>query len=260
MLEFRFLTRYNQVGGRAYSAPIFENSLNLVKQAEVAHMESFMCRGAKLLIVIALLGLAGCWDGKDQNLIEYSDGIDFSRSYPVLKGVEATANVNLREKPNTNSRIIATIPAGAVAEARSLRHTDGWFHVMYEGDAGWVHGKYLRLGQGLDRLGPVKRGVGYGLKYAFPEGAWWKKILGVLGGLLIGVIAGLIGLNGDKGFFIVFSASWTYFLLKNMYIVRDVYGDAFGVGNLLGLSLVVTGFTFISSWISTGIVVSLKES
>ena len=59
------------------------------------------------------------------------------------KGV-TTANLNLRVKASTSSKIITTIPKGKTIEIVEKLNS-GWYKVNYNGKTGYVSSKYVRL-------------------------------------------------------------------------------------------------------------------
>jgi uncharacterized protein YgiM (DUF1202 family) len=54
----------------------------------------------------------------------------------------ASANLNLREKPNTDSGIIVVIPRGTEIKVDNY-DTDTWILISHQGNIGYVHSKYL---------------------------------------------------------------------------------------------------------------------
>src|SRR5689334_109028 len=56
-----------------------------------------------------------------------------------------SAEVNLRDSPNTTARILALIPKGTVVEATSC--TNGWCVVSWNGQQGYVISRNLGLAQ-----------------------------------------------------------------------------------------------------------------
>jgi len=55
----------------------------------------------------------------------------------------ATAAVNLREQPNTGSKVITVVPAGAVVADYDLVLSNGFRSVEYKGKTGWISNAYL---------------------------------------------------------------------------------------------------------------------
>lgn len=55
-----------------------------------------------------------------------------------------TAAVNLREQPNTSSKVIVVVPAGAVVADYDLVLSNGFRGVEYKGKTGWISNAYLK--------------------------------------------------------------------------------------------------------------------
>lgn len=51
-------------------------------------------------------------------------------------------NLNLRAEPDANAELLLTIPYSTVIEADAV-NDDGWWHVRYNGQTGWVNGEYV---------------------------------------------------------------------------------------------------------------------
>lgn len=56
--------------------------------------------------------------------------------------VKTTANLNLRQSPNTTSRILLTVPRGTVLVPQAGA-ANGWYKVTYKKLTGWVSGHYV---------------------------------------------------------------------------------------------------------------------
>ena len=73
--------------------------------------------------------------------------------------LKATANLNLREQPNTSAKVIVVIPKGAKVALVSEKAKSGVRHVDYHGATGWVSGDYLILAaspEGTSWVGTAK--------------------------------------------------------------------------------------------------------
>ncbi|NPA52469.1 MAG: AAA family ATPase [Aquificae bacterium] len=87
---------------------------------------------------------------KKEEIKEATEPTETKETQPV----EATINVsllNIREKPNTNSRILAVVPKGYKVKIIEERE-DGWVKIIYYSKSqgreiiGWVNKKYLSIG------------------------------------------------------------------------------------------------------------------
>ncbi len=61
-------------------------------------------------------------------------------------------NLNLRNLPTTEgSTVLVSIPFGASVLSDGVTG-DGWYHVSYDGNSGWISGDYVTAGMGCDAL------------------------------------------------------------------------------------------------------------
>lgn len=72
-------------------------------------------------------------------------GIPFVDAQPIRTGTVhmASGNLNIRERPNTNSDIIGTIPNGANLEV--LGQTNDWYVVRYNGITGYASSEFIKV-------------------------------------------------------------------------------------------------------------------
>ena len=68
-----------------------------------------------------------------------------SESIPVGTALHATTAVSMREGPATSDTRIRTIPNAASVKVVVAAPQNGFYHVSYDGDDGWVFGRYLTL-------------------------------------------------------------------------------------------------------------------
>lgn len=56
-----------------------------------------------------------------------------------------TANLNLRSSPTVGENIIQVIPKGTTFSVDNAKlRDDGWIHLDYKGNSGYVHSRYLK--------------------------------------------------------------------------------------------------------------------
>jgi len=79
-----------------------------------------------------------------ESLCDYF-GIPFINAGPVKMGTVTAggSNLNIREFPSVNSRVIGTIPDGS--NVIVYGKTDGWYVIFYQGVTGYVSDKFLSV-------------------------------------------------------------------------------------------------------------------
>lgn len=58
--------------------------------------------------------------------------------------LETTADLNLREGPDTTFAVIVVIPTGTKVTVKTTSGADGWVHVDYDGTVGYASKMYLQ--------------------------------------------------------------------------------------------------------------------
>src|SRR4051794_5860322 len=95
------------------------------------------------LFVALLATVAGCAATTD-------GGDDATTDIARLSEGDATVNVdalNLREQPNTSSRVLAVMPNGARVHVKGDGQQDGFVPVTYGEQEGWAWAEYLTPSQ-----------------------------------------------------------------------------------------------------------------
>ena len=82
-----------------------------------------------------------------------------SSQQPMVYSVSADGFLNIREQPNSSSRILGRLITDGKG-AEYLGSTGQWLKVRYEGVEGFVHGNYARL-EGLEKPQQAGRKVYY---------------------------------------------------------------------------------------------------
>jgi hypothetical protein len=101
---------------------------------------------ARLLVVAfsaaALVACSSAGDAAEETPVEET-GQAVSESVPVGTTLHATTAVSMREGPSPSDTRIRTIPSGASVKVVVAAPQNGFYHVSYDGDDGWVFGRYL---------------------------------------------------------------------------------------------------------------------
>ena len=78
---------------------------------------------------------------EEQSTEEGSEESDVSTGDTIY--VKTTAQINLREEPNTNCDVIVVIPKETELEV--VENLKGWYKVSYNGQIGYVSADYVRI-------------------------------------------------------------------------------------------------------------------
>ena len=101
---------------------------------------------ARLLVVAfsaaALVACSSTEGASEETPIEET-GEAVGESVPVGTTLHATTAVSMREGPSTSNTRIRTIATGASVKVVVAAPQNGFYHVSYDGDDGWVFGRYL---------------------------------------------------------------------------------------------------------------------
>lgn len=101
---------------------------------------------ARLLVIAfsaaALVACSSAEDAAEETPVEET-GEAVSESVPVGTTLHATTHVSMREGPSTSDTRIRTIPNGASVKVVVAAPQNGFYHVSYGGEDGWVFGRYL---------------------------------------------------------------------------------------------------------------------
>ena len=179
------------------------------------------------------------------NLIEYTDYISKTgKGLEVTKAV-ATANVNMRDDAGREGGIIRSVPSGAQVKIISPDHESGWFNASYDGNSGWIYGKYLKkTGIASRQVNTAQLSGNRSFRYVFPEKTVWGKLLGVLIGISISLYLAFMGYN-DMLSSRRFGISWAYFMIKNIYIYIGNYPEQFSLGTFLTMLIATALVAFV---------------
>jgi hypothetical protein len=148
----------------------------------------FKNHGKKIIIGLVVLSvLAGVYGifnltrlapGKeDKQDVVYQTG-DQPLEQKIIIYVNAPNGLNMREEPNTASKILKTIPNNTKLEA-SLMEGD-WYKVSFDGRTGYVHKDYVRAGTEADAVASSQtnktsyQNTAFGYSLSFP--ADWVKV------------------------------------------------------------------------------------
>jgi uncharacterized protein YraI len=184
---------------------------------------------------------------RDLNLIEYVDYLQNSKRQYDLSDAISTANVNMRTQAGRNGEIILSIPEGAQIRLNASDHQHGWFTVAYNGESGWVYGKYLQALPGFtSRQSTTQVNRISLLFYAFPERTWWGILLGLFIGITISMYMALLGYS-DMLSSKRFGISYAYFIIKDLYIFIENYPNMLGFGGLAAILLASVVMAFVTN-------------
>lgn len=90
-----------------------------------------------------LVVLAGCAAPSDDGETA-SDSADAIRgSFPVGANLQTSDDVNLRDEPSLDSKILDVIPRGTIVQSGAAAPRAGWYGITWNGKTGWVDGQYL---------------------------------------------------------------------------------------------------------------------
>jgi uncharacterized protein YraI len=64
-------------------------------------------------------------------------------------------NVNMREAPDLEAELVATIPYESAIPLYGRNDNSTWWFAQYDGEAGWISGEYILLTSACAQL-PVR--------------------------------------------------------------------------------------------------------
>ena len=78
---------------------------------------------------------------------EFEDTEEETETEEVIEEIvvyaKTTAKVNMREEPNTNCAILASVPAAT--KTLLVEEVDGWYKVVYNEKEGYIRADYIEL-------------------------------------------------------------------------------------------------------------------
>jgi hypothetical protein len=134
------------------------------------------------VILSILLGIYGIFNlirlapkAEDKQDVVYETG-DQPLPQKIMIYIDAEGGLNMREEPNTTSKILKTIPNGTKLEATLVQ--GDWYQVVYDGKTGWVNKKYVKTYTGsepvtAETLQPYQN-TAFGYSLSFPKD--WVKV------------------------------------------------------------------------------------
>lgn len=108
-----------------------------------------LLRRASLVLSVGTLALAACAPiGAEDDPSEDADQDEAAVSSVVQAGtsLRVTASaLNLRKNANTSSKVLDVIDNGAIVVCTETSGSNGWVHVEFDGQKGWVSRQYVEV-------------------------------------------------------------------------------------------------------------------